>query len=78
MVKDSIAAHVFIVGNVFLPDIDNVDEFRVRQGTAWWYQDYAPKETKQNDAQEEAQQAKRGLWAEKNPIAPWDWRKGER
>jgi len=25
-------------------------------------------------AQEEARKAKRGLWADQNPIAPWEWR----
>ena len=25
--------------------------------------------------QEEAQKNKRGLWAEEDPVAPWDWRR---
>jgi len=25
-------------------------------------------------AQEEARKAKRGLWADEKPIAPWDWK----
>jgi endonuclease YncB( thermonuclease family) len=25
-------------------------------------------------AQEEARKAKRGLWADEKPIAPWEWR----
>jgi endonuclease YncB( thermonuclease family) len=29
-------------------------------------------------AQEEARKAKRGLWADQNPIAPWEWRGGEK
>ncbi len=29
-------------------------------------------------AQEEARKAKRGLWADENPIAPWEWRGREK
>ncbi|HEY9277666.1 MAG TPA: hypothetical protein VIO87_05630 [Methylotenera sp.] len=28
--------------------------------------------------EEEARNARRGLWTDSNPIAPWDWRKAKR
>jgi hypothetical protein len=49
----------------------------VAQGFAWVYRRYS------NDAEllELEAQAKEkgfGLWAEPNPIPPWEWRRGER
>ena len=47
---------------------------RVRNGAAWVYPDY------NNDytlppLQRDARALKRGLWADKNPVPPWTWRK---
>jgi type III restriction enzyme len=51
----------------------------VRRGLAWWYRHYAPKDKKLERAEEEeARTAKRGLWADAEPIPPWEWRKGRR
>lgn len=52
---------------------------QVKAGMAWWYRDYAKEqEPKDRDFYEQAEfQAKMhraGLWADKNPIPPWDWR----
>jgi endonuclease YncB( thermonuclease family) len=49
----------------------------VKAGLAWWYEHFAPKETRLRDAQEEARKAKKGLWADFDPVAPWDWKKGK-
>jgi endonuclease YncB( thermonuclease family) len=46
-----------------------------RAGYAWWYIRYAPGETAIRDAEREAQKAKRGLWSDPNPVAPWDFRR---
>lgn len=53
----------------------NANEEMVRQGMAWWYRDYAKKDAKLGELQAEAQKAKRGLWADKEPVPPWEWRK---
>lgn len=50
----------------------------VRAGLAWHYKQYAPKETKLAALEVEARAAKRGLWADANAIAPWEWRRGKR
>lgn len=50
----------------------------VRAGFAWWYRDYDPDDTKLANLEESARQAKRGLWQQKNPTPPWDYRRMER
>ena len=49
----------------------------VKQGMAWRCTKY-DKEEIYLQAEKEAREAKRGLWANKDPIAPWEWRKMER
>jgi len=47
-------------------------------GAAWWYEHYAPDKPQFKQCQEDAQKNKRGLWAEEEPVAPWDWRRKKR
>jgi micrococcal nuclease len=52
----------------------NVNQEQVRRGMAWEYSHYHSNKTYialQNDAQ----QARRGLWSQADPLAPWQWRK---
>jgi len=49
----------------------DVNTEQVRRGMAWDY--HSSKEL--SILQEEAKSASRGLWAQSNPIPPWDWRK---
>ncbi|MBI1324379.1 micrococcal nuclease [bacterium] len=46
----------------------------VRAGLAWHYVEY-PKDTELADAEAKARAEKRGLWADKSPVAPWEFRK---
>jgi endonuclease YncB( thermonuclease family) len=62
---------------LYVGDI-NANEAQVRAGMAWWYQAYAKHETRLRTLQEEAQRAKRGLWADKDPVPPWTWRQERR
>ena len=53
---------------------------QIRAGMAWWYRQYARDQTLQEqrvyeDAEEQAKSAKRGLWIDKEPIPPWEWRR---
>lgn len=63
------------IGVVQLPGGTNLNLSIVRNGYAWWYRDYAAKEKEYQAAETEAREAKRGLWADKNPVPPWDFRK---
>jgi len=66
------------VGQVVTVD-DNLDvnAALVSQGFAWVYRKYA-KRAMLLDLEEEARKEERGLWSDAQPIAPWDWRQGER
>ena len=46
----------------------------IRDGLAWWYEQYAPNATEYGRLQRQARSAGRGLWSRANPTPPWDWR----
>ena len=57
----------------------DVGEALIRSGGAWVYRKYLsglPKEfrSRYTQAEEDARTAGRGLWAQPEPTAPWDWR----
>jgi len=52
----------------------NINQEQVRRGMAWEYSHFHRDET-YRALQSEATQAKRGLWTQYNPQAPWEWRK---
>lgn len=52
----------------------NLNREQVRQGLAWEYS-FHHADRSFIALQNEAQQAKRGLWTQTSPQAPWDWRK---
>lgn len=52
----------------------NVNEAQVRRGMAWEYS-YHHSDRSYLALQQEAQQARRGLWSQEAPSAPWLWRK---
>ena len=45
---------------------------------AWWYRSYAPKSGALERAEADAQKERRGLWRDKNPEPPWEFRRKER
>ena len=54
---------------------------QVEAGMAWWYRTYAKEQTAADrvayeSAEIAAKEAKRGLWTDPAPVAPWDWRRG--
>ena len=52
----------------------NLSSEQIRLGLAWWYQEDAPTEVKLSGLQEDARRAGIGLWSNKLPISPWQWR----
>jgi len=40
-----------------------------------WYQKYAPGDAVLEGLEKEAREAKKGLWADPQPVPPWEWRK---
>ena len=64
------------VGEVILPDGRSVNRELLRTGFAWWYREYSTDQSL-GDLEEEARREKRGLWADVNPIPPWDFRHGK-
>lgn len=66
-----------IVGTITTQDGVNVNESLVKAGLAWHYKYYSDSETLSR-LEEQAREKKLGLWADKDPVAPWDWRKERR
>ena len=65
------------VGEPWLGDSLNVSLWMVKNGYSWWYMNYSKKRIDLKEAEAEAKNKKLGLWADSNPIAPWDFRKGK-
>ena len=62
-----LVAHLVVDGR-------SVNEEQVRRGMAWEYSNYHSNKV-YIALQGEAQQARRGLWAQANNTPPWQWRK---
>ena len=63
-----------VVADVYLPDKRLLNETLVRNGYAWHFKKFSKSEPLAT-AEREAKAAKRGLWTEPSPVAPWNWRK---
>ncbi len=56
----------------------NANAEQVRQGWAWVYLQYAPKNSPLYSLERDARLGKRGLWADDEPVPPWEWRREKR
>jgi endonuclease YncB( thermonuclease family) len=71
-----------ILGKVLLSNQDmNLEQ--VKAGLAWHYKKYQDEQTLNDrelysEIEIEAREAKRGLWADRNPVSPWEYRKAKR
>lgn len=67
---------------VGLVRVDNklVNEEIVRAGYGWVYRRYCKKDfcSKWLDLETQARSAKIGLWADPDPVSPWEWRHGKK
>jgi len=64
------------IGQVFV-DGRSLGEAMLAAGLAWHYRRYY-KSQRYAELERQARAAKRGLWAQQMPIAPWDYRRARR
>lgn len=62
------------------PKHHDVNLMQIMTGMAWWYREYAREQSAQDRddyevAEFRAKSRRLGLWADKNPIPPWYWRR---
>ena len=62
------------LADVLLPDGTNVNHELVKDGWCWWYRKYAPGDAELERFEKDAREAKKGLWADSQPVPPWEWR----
>ena len=70
-----------IVGLVYIDgDGECLNEEILRAGFAWVYRYYCKAKfcNKWLKIEKWAQEKEKGLWRDKNPVPPWDWRRGKR
>ena len=71
-----------VIGKVLVNGQD-VNLEQVRRGCGWHYKKYQNEQIlddrlSYNSAEESARASKVGLWADNEPMPPWDWRKARR
>ncbi len=59
------------IGRVRLPGGRSLSEALVKEGWAWWDRRAAPDDRRLERLERKAREAKRGLWADDRPVAPW-------
>ncbi len=62
-----------IIGRVFTTNGNDASRYMVQSGAAWVYERYNTDKALPA-LQREAQKQRRGLWADVNPVPPWEWR----
>lgn len=68
---------------VTCPKSHDAGLLQVQAGLAWWYRPYAREQASEDQASYEAaevnaRQQRTGLWQDKDPTPPWDWRRQPR
>ncbi len=56
----------------------NVNQMLVRAGLAWVYRKYTPDGHSLYAVEQAARNEHLGLWTDRNPTAPWEWRRQRR
>ena len=47
----------------------------LKMGLAWYCPEFAPRRNDYREAEQEAREARRGLWSDENHVSPAEWRK---
>ena len=63
-----------LIAEVILPNRDTLNRELVKAGLAWHYKKYST-DSAYSLLEKEARLAKKGLWVEREAVAPWLWRK---
>ncbi len=63
------------VGIVTRKDGVNLNEELLSNGWAWWYEHYAKREQRYAALEKKARDSAMGLWSEKDPVPPWEFRR---
>ena len=71
-----------LVGKILL-DGQDINLEQIKSGMAWHYKEYEDEKTREDRdlyarAEDEARNARRGLWVDANPVEPSDFRRDER
>jgi endonuclease YncB( thermonuclease family) len=69
--------HGRTLAGVLLPDGRDVNQELVRAGYAWWFPRYSP-DYRLARLEAEARESRRGLWADRHPLPPWEHRRQHR
>ena len=67
-----------IIGRVYLLSGNTLSRELVKAGKCWWYRKYAPDDQYLEELEAEAKADKRGVWADTDPVSPWEWRRDRR
>ena len=63
------------VGVIYTANGSEINLELVCKGHAWWYQRYAQDAPDYEKCHEAVKDRRLGLWADEEPVAPWDWRR---
>jgi endonuclease YncB( thermonuclease family) len=66
------------VAIVAAPGREMLNSWLVKEGLAWVYERYCNRADicdRLRELEQEARAGKAGLWADKEPVPPWEWRK---
>jgi endonuclease YncB( thermonuclease family) len=50
----------------------NLNQGLVKQGWCWWYRKYVPGDTVLEGLEKNAREAKKGFWADPQPVPSWE------
>lgn len=66
-----------LLAEIILSNGKNLNKELVKNGFAWHYKKYS-KDNSYDDLEKQARKLKLGLWNDKIPTAPWEWRKSRK
>jgi len=66
-----------LIAEIILSDGKNINKELVKNGLAWHFKKYS-KDNSYDILEKQAKKLKLGLWKDKKPIAPWNWRKSRK